>query len=426
MNWYHRGEERYVEYGTSFKASQAFGFKQSLTDTIYNMNLEHLSSETPTVFERLDDAGVRTAGTTYLMYRGRHRHEVANETALTRLASTVFRHAGLRARRSSSTPTCSPRGARAAAPSSACRACATSTPAASARTWSSTTCSTSCCSRCPTTTRTRTRTGRSRRSPRWPQADRQIERLMHAAGGAGRVPRGARGDRLLGPLAVPGGGGDRPVPGVRRLRRAAGLDGARAARRRARSRSARPRARRRSTCSTPTARRELVPRAERTLLELDGVDLVMRMTDHPDGEAVVRGKRGGEVRELRFAPARRPRRTCAASAGASRATSTCSACRCARAASTRRSTPTRSAASGRRCAAATAGELLASAAPRLRVPRLGRRPPRRRRLARLAARQRLARLAAVVRHRAAGRPPRAVVAARRRADGRRALRRRAG
>ena len=93
MNWYHRGEARYVEYGTSFKASQAFGFKQSLTDTIYNMNLEHLSSETPTVFERLDDAGVRTAGTTYLMYRGRHRHEVANETALTRLATAVFRHA---------------------------------------------------------------------------------------------------------------------------------------------------------------------------------------------------------------------------------------------------------------------------------------------------------------------------------------------
>jgi hypothetical protein len=36
---------------------------------------------------------VRTAGTTYLMYRGRHRHEPANETALTRLATAVFRHA---------------------------------------------------------------------------------------------------------------------------------------------------------------------------------------------------------------------------------------------------------------------------------------------------------------------------------------------
>ena len=96
MNWYHRGEGRYVEYGTSFKASQTFGFKRSLTDTIYNMNLEHLSSDVETVFEALDDADVRTAGTTYLMYRGRHRHEVTNDTALTRLASTVFRHAGLR------------------------------------------------------------------------------------------------------------------------------------------------------------------------------------------------------------------------------------------------------------------------------------------------------------------------------------------
>jgi hypothetical protein len=93
MNWYHRGEARYVEYGTSFKASQAFGFKRSLTDTIYNMNAEHLSAETPTVFESLDDAGVRTAGTTYLMYRGRHRHEVTNETALTRIASAVFKQA---------------------------------------------------------------------------------------------------------------------------------------------------------------------------------------------------------------------------------------------------------------------------------------------------------------------------------------------
>ena len=55
------------------------------------MNMEHLPADVPTVFESLDDADVRTAGTTYLMYRGRHRHEVSRETALTRLASTVMR-----------------------------------------------------------------------------------------------------------------------------------------------------------------------------------------------------------------------------------------------------------------------------------------------------------------------------------------------
>src|SRR5829696_2868704 len=92
MNWYHRGEERYVEYGTSFRASQAFGFRRSLTDTIYNMNGEHLARDVQTVFETLDDADVRTAGTTYLMYRGRYTHEIAlGESALTRLASAVFR-----------------------------------------------------------------------------------------------------------------------------------------------------------------------------------------------------------------------------------------------------------------------------------------------------------------------------------------------
>src|SRR5579875_1396985 len=92
MNWYHRQERRYVEYGSSFQASRQFGVVRSLTDTVYRMNAEHLSSEVETVFESLDDAGVRTAGTTYLIYRGRHQHEVANETALARIVtSTLFR-----------------------------------------------------------------------------------------------------------------------------------------------------------------------------------------------------------------------------------------------------------------------------------------------------------------------------------------------
>ncbi len=92
MNWYHREEARYVEYGSSFSASRQFGVLRSLTDTVYRMNAEHLSHEVETVFETLDDADVRTAGTTYLIYRGRHHHEVANETTLARLVtSTLFR-----------------------------------------------------------------------------------------------------------------------------------------------------------------------------------------------------------------------------------------------------------------------------------------------------------------------------------------------
>jgi type I phosphodiesterase/nucleotide pyrophosphatase len=93
MNWYHRAENRYVEYGSSFRAAQRFGLARQLTDTVYNLNGAHLAPETPTVFEKLDDLGVRTAGTTYLMYRGRHRHEPQRDTALTRIAAAaLMRH----------------------------------------------------------------------------------------------------------------------------------------------------------------------------------------------------------------------------------------------------------------------------------------------------------------------------------------------
>ncbi len=92
MNWYHREEGRYVEYGSSFSASRQFGVLRSMTDTVYRMNADHLSPEVETVFESLDDADVRTAGTTYLIYRGRHDHEVAQESALARVVtSTLFR-----------------------------------------------------------------------------------------------------------------------------------------------------------------------------------------------------------------------------------------------------------------------------------------------------------------------------------------------
>ncbi|HEX8977196.1 MAG TPA: alkaline phosphatase family protein [Solirubrobacteraceae bacterium] len=92
MNWYHRDEARYIEYGSSFSASRQFGVVRSMTDTVYRMNDEHLSKDVDTVFESLDDIDVRTAGTTYLIYRGRHSHEVANESALARVVtSTLFR-----------------------------------------------------------------------------------------------------------------------------------------------------------------------------------------------------------------------------------------------------------------------------------------------------------------------------------------------
>lgn len=95
MNWYHRLERRYVEYGSSLEASRAFGIFRALYDLVYNMNLAHLSPEVETVFERLDDAGVRTACTPFLIYRGRHRHQVSLEGLVRRAVDVTglkFRH----------------------------------------------------------------------------------------------------------------------------------------------------------------------------------------------------------------------------------------------------------------------------------------------------------------------------------------------
>lgn len=95
MNWYERESERYVEYGSSLRAAQRFGIARQLTDTVYNLNQAHLARDTRTIFETLDDAGVRTACTTYLVYRGRHVHEPRRDGLLTRLVSPLTRHSVL-------------------------------------------------------------------------------------------------------------------------------------------------------------------------------------------------------------------------------------------------------------------------------------------------------------------------------------------
>jgi hypothetical protein len=94
MNWYHRIERRYIEYGSSFEATRTFGLFRAMYDLVYNMNLDHLSWEAQTVFESLGDAGIRTAATPFLIYRGRVRHELGLEGLARRAAAAAnFRHA---------------------------------------------------------------------------------------------------------------------------------------------------------------------------------------------------------------------------------------------------------------------------------------------------------------------------------------------
>ena len=298
MNWYHRDEERYVEYGTSFKASQAFGFKRSLTDTIYKMNGEHLSAETPTVFESLDDAGFRTAGTTYLMYRGRHRHEVTNETALTRIASVVFKE-----------PVLGPREFFYADMFASRRTgCRSQLGLPGVRDQHA-----GCVAEylvendlfdflllsLPDNDTHSHKHGPDAQVTSLAAADQQIERMMQAAGGADAFledhavivcsdhSQSLVEDEIdlfqaFDELAV------LPASGVR-------------------DRKNGPRAEI-AVCPSSRAaqiyvldrdaRTKLVARSVRTLLALDGVDLVMHLTDHPDGEAAVRSRLG----EIRFAP----------------------------------------------------------------------------------------------------------------------------
>jgi predicted AlkP superfamily pyrophosphatase or phosphodiesterase len=298
MNWYHRGEGRYVEYGTSFKASQTFGFKRSLTDTIYNMNLEHLSSDVETVFESLDDADVRTAGTTYLMYRGRHRHEVTNETALTRLASTVFRHAVYGPREFFYADLFASR-------KTGCRS-QLGLPGVRDQ-------HAGCVGAhlvehdlfdflllsLPDNDTHSHRNGPFAQVASIAAADKQIERLMHAAGG----PDEFLADHAM--IVLSDHSQSQVESEIDLFKAFDGFELEPPAPVRVRRDGEPPEI---AVCPSSRSaqvyvldrdrRTELVPRIERTALALEGVDLVMHLTDHPDGEASIRGRRG----ELRFQP----------------------------------------------------------------------------------------------------------------------------
>ena len=83
--WYHRGERRIVEYGSSFAALRRVGTRQSITDAIFRLNDEHLSRDVRTVFEAGEDAGLVTAAVNIVCYRGRTPHR-ARVPGVTRIA----------------------------------------------------------------------------------------------------------------------------------------------------------------------------------------------------------------------------------------------------------------------------------------------------------------------------------------------------
>jgi len=72
--WWHRGEQRLVEYGSSFGAIRAAGFTRSLRDSILDLNARHLGSGAETIFEALERGGRTTAAVNITCYRGPNRH----------------------------------------------------------------------------------------------------------------------------------------------------------------------------------------------------------------------------------------------------------------------------------------------------------------------------------------------------------------
>ena len=72
--WFHRGERRLVEYGSSFGAVRAAGTARSIRDAVFGMNAEHLSRQAVTVYEALEGAGRVTAAVNMVCSRGPVRH----------------------------------------------------------------------------------------------------------------------------------------------------------------------------------------------------------------------------------------------------------------------------------------------------------------------------------------------------------------
>ena len=74
--WYHRGERRIVEYGSSLGAVRAAGLRETIRDSIVELSGSHLAQTETTVFETLEGAGLVTGAVNFTCYRGPRRHRI--------------------------------------------------------------------------------------------------------------------------------------------------------------------------------------------------------------------------------------------------------------------------------------------------------------------------------------------------------------
>ncbi|ABO50217.1 type I phosphodiesterase/nucleotide pyrophosphatase [Desulforamulus reducens MI-1] len=70
MVWYHRGERRIVDYGSTWLSFIKNGIIQTVQDFVYNLNHKQLGWQIQTIYENLESKGYYTAAVNPLIYRG--------------------------------------------------------------------------------------------------------------------------------------------------------------------------------------------------------------------------------------------------------------------------------------------------------------------------------------------------------------------
>ena len=101
--WYHRGERRIVEYGSSLGAVRAAGLRETMRDAIVELSGSHLAQTETTVFETLEEAGLVTGAVNFTRYGARGSIASACRPSRAGTAGTPSRSPG---RRGSSSSTC--------------------------------------------------------------------------------------------------------------------------------------------------------------------------------------------------------------------------------------------------------------------------------------------------------------------------------
>lgn len=72
--WYHKEIGRIVDYGATWQSILKIGLEKVLGNLLHRLNEEHLSKETPTLYEVLEAGGYSTGNVNFFMHRGATRY----------------------------------------------------------------------------------------------------------------------------------------------------------------------------------------------------------------------------------------------------------------------------------------------------------------------------------------------------------------